>query len=873
VNTFKTTMMKYAHILILSFILSLYCQSGHAQIANPSTKRGVLVDNKGVMRWEDNKAEITGFGGNYTVPFAHAYRSAVKLGVNPLEAIDEDVYHFSRLGFDLYRVHVWDTEISDTLGNLIFNEHLNAFDYLLKKLGERNINYVMTPIAFWGNGWPEPDEPTPGFSAKYGKDKCLTEPGAIAAQENYLFQFMNHINPYTGIAYKDDPRLIAIEISNEPHHREAPEKVTAFIKRMVTAIRKTGYQKPVLYNISHSVHLAEDYFKAGIQGGTFQWYPTGLGYQRELSGNFLPNVDDYDIPFDATIKKYKGAKIVYEFDAADIGKSYIYPAMARSFRKAGIQIATHFAYDPMFLAFANTEYNTHYMNLAYTPDKALSLMICAEIFRRVPMYKDYGAYPENTAFDGFSLNYEQNLAMFNNGKKYFYTNSTTVNPANMSTLSQIAGHGSSPIVGYNGTGAYFLDRLESGVWRLEVMPDVLITGNPYGRNSLEKKIAVVQWNKNNMEINLDDLGKDFKIKPLNDGNDYLPEVSGGKFVIAPGAYLLTKAGIKTGWDAQDTWGNIKLHEFHAPASSMDKTYVVHKKVDFAIAEEPLSIEAQVISPDPDMTVQVQVTSGFNWKLIDMERKSGLTYTAQIPREQMRQGFLTYYILVKSKDNVETFPAGKPGLPYYWDFYDRNPYTVRVIEKNQPVYLFNAQEDWTDLSYTWWSRDSKSVPTDQWNESEYQVRINDLFQPDAENLNGPVVHDYSLRYYVNEKINHLRGQLSGKQTLVIKARSLEAEPKSVQVALVTKDGSAYGKVIELSTAMQEVEIPLSELTPVKLVTMPRPYPTFLPYYFSIEKDSRIKVEDIEGIQISIGPGIAAARRTGAHRVGIVGLMLK
>jgi len=489
------------------------------------------------------------------------------------------------------------------------------------------------------------------------------------------------------------------------------------------------------------------------------------------------------------------------------------------------------------------------------------------------MYKDYGAYPENTAFDGFSLNYEQNLAMFNNGEKYFYTNSTTVNPANASTLSRIAGHGTSPIVGYNGTGAYFLDQLESGVWRLEVMPDVLITGNPYGRNSLEKKIAVVQWNKNRMEINLDDLGKDFRIKPLNDGNNHAPEVSGGKFVIAPGVYLITKAGVKTVWDAQDTWGNIKLHEFHAPASSVDKTYVVHKKVDFAIAEEPLSIEAQVISHDPDITVQIQVTSGFDWKLIDMERKNGFTYIAQIPREQMRQGFLTYYILVKSKEKVETFPAGKPGLPYYWDFYDRNPYTVRVIEKNQPIYLFNAQEDWTGLSYTWWSRDSKLVPTDQWNESEYQVRITDLFQPDEENLNGPVIHDYSLRYYVNEKINHLRGQLSGKQTLVIKARSLEAGPKSVQVALVTKDGSAYGKVIELGTAMQEVEIPLSELTPVKLVTMPRPYPTFLPYYFFIEKDSRIKVEDIEGIQISIGPGIAVARRTGGHRVGIVGLMLK
>lgn len=108
----------------------------------------VFVDDKGVMRWQDNQQEITGFGVNYSVPFAHAYRSAKRLGINPKEAIDNDVYHFSRLGFDLYRLHVWDTQISDVEGNLIENEYLETFDYLLQKLTENNINYVITPIAF-----------------------------------------------------------------------------------------------------------------------------------------------------------------------------------------------------------------------------------------------------------------------------------------------------------------------------------------------------------------------------------------------------------------------------------------------------------------------------------------------------------------------------------------------------------------------------------------------------------------------------------------------------------------------------------------------------------------------------------------------------
>ncbi|MEZ4933176.1 MAG: hypothetical protein R2788_13775 [Saprospiraceae bacterium] len=855
---------------ILTIFLTILFMS---QIDAQPAKRGVFVDENGVMKWEDTQQEIKGFGVNYTVPFAHAYRSAKKLGIDPLQAIDEDVYHFSRLGFDLYRVHVWDTEISDTLGNLIFNEHLHAFDYLLKKLGERNINYVLTPIAFWGNGWPEPDEATPGFSAKYGKDNCLTNPKAIQAQENYLSQFMNHINPYTGIAYKDDPRLIAIEISNEPHHREAPEQVTAFIQRMVNAVRKTGYEKPIFYNISHSVHLAEDYFKADIQGGTFQWYPTGLGYQRELPGNFLPNVDHYDIPFEKIIKENKGAKIVYEFDAADIGQSYIYPAMARSFRMAGIQLATHFSYDPLFLAPFNTEYNTHYMNLAYAPQKALSLKICSEVFHEIPMYKDFGKYPDNISFDQFSVDYEKNLALFNSGEKYFYTNHTDTQPTDPSALSQIAGYGNSPVIKYDGTGAYFLDKLENGIWRLEIMPDALIIDNPYGRNSLNKKVAVVQWNKRKMKINLNDLGSTFTITPINQENNYTPEISEGSFLILPGTYLITKTGKINNWKAEGQWQQIKLNEFHAPKNSVDKTYLVHKKAEAVSADEPLLIEAQAISPNPDISLQIQVTSGDRWQLIDMERTAGFSYQAFIPKEKIKSGFLTYYIYVKNKNSTETFPAGQLGLPYDWDFYDRTPYTLRVIDKTQPIYLFNAETDWSHLSFRWWSRDSKLIPTNQINESEYQIHLNSLIRNDEENLNAPIIPDYTLRHYLNEKINHQRGQLKEKKKLVLKARSLKGKTSPIQVALVTKDGNAYGKIIELNPVMTEHEILLSDLKKINTVTMPRPYPTFLPYYFSPTKNDGFKVADIEFLQISVGPGLAEEALDQEQKIGIVSLRLE
>ena len=279
----------------MAAFLVLLLNGAFTSLAAQETTDQILIGKDGIMRWRADGKEVTGFGVNYTVPFAHAYRSGKKLGVNLKDAIDTDVYQFARLGLDLYRVHVWDCEISDSLGNLLDNEHLDLFDYLLFRLQEHHINAIITPIAYWGNGWPDPNEPTPGFSQKYGKDSCLIDPNAIKAQENYLAQFVNHVNRYTGVSYKSDKHILAFEISNEPHHRGTPAEVTEFVRKMKEAIRSTGCTKPIFYNVSHSINLAEAYYAAGIDGGTFQWYPTGLGFQKELGGNMLPNVDRYAI--------------------------------------------------------------------------------------------------------------------------------------------------------------------------------------------------------------------------------------------------------------------------------------------------------------------------------------------------------------------------------------------------------------------------------------------------------------------------------------------------------------------------------------------------------------------------------------------------
>lgn len=859
-------------LLLLVVCCTFFVQeSGFSQVSEKVKKAGVYVDEEGIMRWKQNDAEVKGFGVNYTVPFAHAYRTGKNLNVNLKKAIDEDVYHFSRLGFDLYRVHVWDTEISDEQGNLLENDHLDLFDYLVSKLKEKNINYMITPIAFWGNGWPEPDEDTPGFSNKYGKENSLIDPEAIKAQENYLQQFINHTNKYTGIAYKDDPGVLAFEVSNEPHHRESPEKVEDFIEKMVEAIRATGTEKPVFYNVSHSIHLAETYADAGIQGGTFQWYPTGLGFGKELEGNLLPNVDNYEIPFDPMWREKGLAKVVYEFDAADVMRSYIYPAMARSFREAGIQFATHFSYDPTYMAFGNTEYNTHYMNLAYTPQKALGLMISNEVFHELPLYKDTGVYPENNSFGNFRISYEEDLAEYNSKEKFIYTNTTRSLPKAPKKLKQIAGTEDSPIVQYEGKGAYFLDKLEDGVWRLEVMPDALLVKNPFGKNSLEKTVAVINHKPWQMSISLPGLASDFEVTAISEGNDLKPSVAGNTFNVEPGTYILSRKGKKKKTSFKE-WPEEKLTAFVAPASTVEETYVLHEPLPEISEGNHHEISAEIVSDKEIEKVEAWLKNGNNYEVVQLQPKKGYIYNATLPEKLLKKGFLDYRIIITTADGSFTFPSGVAGNPGDWDFYNNEFYRTTVVNSDDPVYLFNAAKD-SEKVVGQWKPGLNLVPTANPGEAEYQVNLENLFEKDPENLNADPLYDYSFRYNFNRKVEGRRKDLKEKQKLVLKARALNETLEKLQVAFVMEDGRAFGKIINLEPGLKEYEIDLSNLERVKTVTLPRPYPTFLPYYFEHNNNGNFDLQDVEALQFSIGPGLDEAEQKKPHGVGIVSVRLE
>ncbi|UOQ96831.1 glycoside hydrolase family 5 protein [Hymenobacter sp. 5317J-9] len=825
-----------------------------AQKAPKQPDGEVFVDKNGVLRWQKGRQEVALFGVNYTAPFAYSYRALQKLGVNHEQAIRQDVYHLSRLGVDAFRVHVWDVEITDTVGNLLENEHLRLLDFLVNELKQRGIRIILTPIAYWNNGYPEPDTGT-GFSSIFSKGEAYTNPRAIAAQERYLTQFLNHRNSYTKTLNREDANILAFEVCNEPRYHKPESEVTSFANRMAAAIRATGCRKPVFYNVSENPDVYEAVLNAKVDGLTFQWYPQGLVANHALRGNFLPYVDQYPIPYRTDPRFTSKARMVYEFESADIIQPVMYPMMARSFREAGFQWATQFAYDPLAIAYANTEYQTHYLNLAYTPAKAISLLIAGQAFRTVKRGQSFGRYPQDSVFGDFLVSYRRQLSQLNTPEEFYYTASTAAAPKQPGKLRHVAGVGSSTVVRYGGLGAYFLDRLAPGVWRLEVMPDALPIRDPFEKASLSKAVTQILWNEQPLQVSLSDLGSSFSLKGLNEGNTAQAQAAEGRVSVRPGVYLLAAAGKSTAaYTAKTAFNHLLLGEFVAPAPSTLGAQVRHTPPVQAAAGQPLRLRALISGVGPADSVLLVAQHYYGrTRTLPTSSPAYATYEATVPADLLYPGQLRYWLVLKKGAQTLTFPGGYAGQPRDWDYAHAEHWEVPIVATGTPLPLFVASRDQEQV-------EARGVANNAWTDyvttpaGTLALRLVQgpprAGQPAAM---GPAA---SLRAFFGDKLAGRQADLAGFTEVVVRARSSQPGA-SAKVTLTTKDAVTYSAPLPLGAELQDVRIPLSAFRPDALLLMPRPYPGFNALQYQPAAAPAFRLADAEVLQVVWESGTAPA----------------
>ena len=841
--------------------------------------RAAYLDNAGVVRWRDTRQEVTLFGANYVLPTASDYRAAGYVHGDRKKMIDEDMAQFARMGWNGMRLTFWgDWEASDGAGNLIANDHLDLQDYLIARARERGIYMLFSPIQLYGSNWPDAlsDTSAPGFGRRFGKARMGTDPAAIAAQVNYLRQILNHVNPYTGVALKDEPAILFVELVNEPwHHPEDLPGSVRYINALTDAVRSTGCTKPIFYNVSQDFRIGEAIRQSKAQGVTFGWYPTGLNSGGELQGNYLRSTDVFPDMLRPELARLP--RIVYEFDSPDLRNGTMYPAMARTMRTVGGQVALMFAYDMQGTASRNLGWQTHYLSLAYTPRKTVSAMIAAEAMHRLPRMRSYGAYPENTRFGDFHISYDGDLGELVARDAFLHAGSTRAVPPEPAALQRIAGYGSSPIVRYDGEGIYFLDKVRAGLWRLEVYPDAVPVRDPFEPPSPGKIVTRAISRSWPMTVALPDLGATFTAQPVAAGNPKSEQATGGRFTVTPGVYVLSATGPVDPATLPKSVGAVGFIEFHPPPPDTLPLSVQSLSPPELVAGREGELQARVVDGTaPDSVLLFARPNAGGWfQRFWMRPAGGYQYAAAIPAGALREGPNEFVITVFRGGSALTFPGAVPLKPWDWDWYGRETWKLDVVGPRTPLTLFSPRLDAARLAFT---------------------RIGDagrrgLFRLGVSEATGqPIFHlelpvdtsgwspaDYTASLVIKDRITARGEAVSGADALRLRLRGLG--PRQIlHLTLMEDDGTSWSAALPLDSTWSDRTVPLSSFVIGRGVLLPQGFPGEWSYWVGPASGrggngDRPRLDRIERIHLSLRPEEGVRVTAGSYGVEVESITLR
>jgi hypothetical protein len=438
----------------------------------------------------------------------------------------------------------------------------------------------------------------------------------------------------------------------------------------------------------------------------------------------------------------------------------------------------------------------------------------------------------------FRVSYKQKLSEMNGEEEFYYSNTTTTVPLKAARLKHIAGVGSSPLIHYEGTGAYFFDKLSEDVWRLEVMPDAIHIRDPFEKASLKKVVTRIQWKSNKMQLSLPGLSSAFVISGIDKDNRYSATANeGGSFFIRPGVYYLTSGTREREGPSSGS------REFYAPASSTASPFVVHQPFGEVSANRSFEISMQITGLDSTDKVTAEFRNSANqWRTLQLERKNGYGYGTEVPADMVTPGLINYRVMVQKDSGIYTFPGGFSGDPYAWDEYRNESWQVAVAAPDGAIGLFNAVADRDKLMFyntAWRTNTTEYTATDRPKELALKATIG---EPTGTSLMG-------WQTFFGNRLSGRTAELASFTTLVLKGRS--AQGANVKLSLITSDADAYSAPVQLNTDWTEIEIPLSSLKKHSFLLLPRPYPGFLPLNYTSAGTRQLDIKNAEKLEITFG----------------------
>lgn len=200
----------------------------------------------------------------------------------------------AKIGINLVRFHQLDAEWNTpnifqfTKGPWLENtqnldpESMDRLDYFVYCLKREGIYIYMDLLTYrrfrTGDGIASAKD-LPDAAKPY----CLYNRRMIELQKQFAYDIFHHINPYTGMAYKDDPALVMTEIVNECDLFSKPIKIEPYVTEFRTLFRRWLDENGIEFDAEHcDLAGVEDpiiNFKMAVHDG---YYAEMYAFLREI---------------------------------------------------------------------------------------------------------------------------------------------------------------------------------------------------------------------------------------------------------------------------------------------------------------------------------------------------------------------------------------------------------------------------------------------------------------------------------------------------------------------------------------------------------------------------------------------------------------
>jgi len=597
-NVYIMILNRAVQLLLVSTLVLFGCNKGGEFI---------YVEN-GRLYHPDGK-EVALWGVNLQPCLSWEYESLFALAGVPLDAdtlkkaTDDAFDEIQKMNCDVIRCHLTPSDYTDDKGNLVETVYLDLLDYMVAEASRRGILVSLSFLNTMSFDLPNPDPwsvtfPTVENSFLVGVDRpsILFDEVVIGATKTYITQLLNRENPYSKLAYKNDPTIAVWEVMNEPTYysyekfRETPylvdfsewlkdqgkedsetsyhayraERVLEYINSMYDVIRETGSVQPVVWNCNwhRMITRHRDVFQAiaeskvevvsfcNYQGQHIPKHPytlnpmdlTGYDFSEPLRKAYTEE-DWYG--WALTPAFMKKAKVVYEFEIFYNQSGYLYPAQADLFRALGVQMATMWHYS--MPGYAHLRNGSHMLSLTCTPRKAASFAVAGEVFRSLPLYHEYDTSSTTEKVTGhFMYSFKKDLSIFSSPETYMHSGEVPAGerPLPVPGVRRITGYESSPLVGYRGTGVYNIDLSDNEI-HVSIEPDAIRVKPLWGKDFLTGPVTRLDdFTPHTMTLNLEGWRPEdcmlYRVEGEQKSRVDFAEGGSLTFTAIPGEYTITR---------------------------------------------------------------------------------------------------------------------------------------------------------------------------------------------------------------------------------------------------------------------------------------------------------------------------------------------